>query len=187
MWDIGLLENYWSSLRLLVQFASGTDEDLHRLVPLMREAPSSKPWVERAHRDLKRVQKGLRTACQDQLRYPKQSRSGDKIRKDISVVYGASEDAAKDFLASWTRFASGRGHVSKWVRGSAQLVLKNIMKPYQKTIKTTEQLFAALGGMPKKASGENAQVSVVKGKLLCTPICVPQSKCFPLKDLMLSF
>ena len=45
VWDIGLLENYWSSLRLLVQFASGTDEDLHRLVPLMREAPSSKPWV----------------------------------------------------------------------------------------------------------------------------------------------
>ena len=44
VWDIGLLENYWSSLRLLVQFASGTDEDLHRLVPLMREAPSSKPY-----------------------------------------------------------------------------------------------------------------------------------------------
>ena len=56
------------------------------------------------------------------------------------------------------------------MRGSAQLVLKNIMKPYQKTIKTTEQLFAALGGMPEKASGGNAQVSVVKGKLLCTPI-----------------
>ena len=112
----------------------------------------------------------IRTACQDQLRYLKQSWSGDKIRKDISVVYGTSEDAAKDFLAAWTRFASGRGHVCKWVRGSAQLDVKNMIKPYQKTIKTTEQLFAALGGMPEKASGDNAQVSVVKGKLLCTPI-----------------
>ena len=35
VWDIGLVDNYWSALRLLVQFASGTDEDLHRLVPLM--------------------------------------------------------------------------------------------------------------------------------------------------------
>ena len=94
------------------------------------------------------------------------------IRKDISVIYGANEDSAKDFLAAWTQFTSGHRHVSKWVQGSAQLAidLKNITKPYQTTIKTTEQLFAALCGMPEKAFVDNAQGLVVKGKPLCTPI-----------------
>lgn len=165
-WDIDFDSNYWIALRLLQRQLHGCNEDnifrevpdAHLCICLMTDAPYP-GLLERAKTDLVRVQKGLQQAAYEQLRFPSQNRKKDKIRKRVVFKFGVSDAGAKDFFLAWTHFACCMG------RYDATSLASNLLKPFVKVVKTSEQLFAALGGLAMKHKDGGAQVAVVKGVL----------------------
>lgn len=180
IWDINYDENYFLALELLVDFKSKgkADDDLRRLlVPLKTESPCQR-LLERASKEIARVQRGLASGAREWLRYPEQSRSRNKAERQgimlTSLAFGASEDTAKDFMVAVGRFiSSDDGRVTDGISG-------NILNPFLKVLHSTLQLYAVCGVVPEKRGSDIAptcnqvQVAVVRATMKGTPVGVDE-------------